>query len=40
VFEVIAVIFDLLAALDDWIDPEGLDADPDFAKLLARLPRG
>jgi len=37
VFEVIPAIFDLLAALDDWIDPEGLNADPDFAKLLADL---
>jgi hypothetical protein len=37
VFEVIPVIFDLLAALDDWIDPKGLDADPDFGKLLAHL---
>lgn len=37
VFEVIPMIFDLLAALDDWIDPKGLDADPDFAKLLADL---
>jgi hypothetical protein len=35
VFEVIAAIFDLLAALDDWIDPKGLDADPGFARLLA-----
>jgi hypothetical protein len=37
VFEVIPAIFDLLAALDDWIDPKGLDADPGFAKLLAGL---
>jgi hypothetical protein len=37
VFEVIAAIFDLITALDDWIDPKGLDADPGFAKLLADL---
>lgn len=37
VLEVIPPIFDLLAALDDWIDPKGLDADPDFAKLVADL---
>ncbi len=37
VFEVIPAIFDLLAALNDWTDPQGLDADPDFAKLLADL---
>jgi hypothetical protein len=35
VFEVIPAIFDLLSALDDWIDPQGLDADPEFARLLA-----
>jgi hypothetical protein len=37
IFEVIPAIFDLLAALDDWADPSGLDAEPDFAKLLAEL---
>jgi hypothetical protein len=37
VYEVIAAIFDLLAALDGWIDLNGMDADPDFAKLLANL---
>jgi hypothetical protein len=37
VFEVIAPIFDLLAALDDWIDPKGLGADLDFARLVAEL---
>jgi hypothetical protein len=37
VFEVIPAIFDLLGALDDWTDPQGLGADPDFAKLLANL---
>jgi hypothetical protein len=37
VFEIIPAIFDLLAALNDWTDPQGLDADPDFAKLLAEL---
>lgn len=37
VFEVIPAIFDLLSALDDWIDPQGLHAEPDFAKLLADL---
>jgi hypothetical protein len=39
VFEVIPAIFDLLAALDDWTDPQGLDVDPDFAKLIADLVR-
>lgn len=37
VFEVIPAIFDLLAALDDWTDPSGLNADPAFTKLLADL---
>jgi len=37
VFEVIPAIFELLAALDDWIDPQGLDVEPGFAKLLADL---
>lgn len=37
VFEVIPAIFDLLSALDDWTDPQGLDADHDFAGLLADL---
>jgi hypothetical protein len=37
VFEVIPVIFNLLAALDDWVDPKRLYADQDFAKLLAEL---
>jgi hypothetical protein len=37
VFEVIPAVFDLLAALDDWTDAAGLDAGPDFAKLLADL---
>jgi hypothetical protein len=37
VFEVVPVIFDLLAALNDWTDPQGLDDDPDFAKLVADL---
>jgi hypothetical protein len=37
VFEVAAAIFDLLAALNDWTDPQGLDAEPDFAKLIAEL---
>src|SRR6266852_4956450 len=35
VFEVVPAIFDLLAALDDWTDPQGLDVEPGFAKLLA-----
>src|SRR5258706_479997 len=37
VFEVAPAIFDLLAALNDWTDPEGLDVEPDFAKLVADL---
>jgi len=37
VFEVIPAIFDLLGALDDWTDPQGLGADPDFTQLLADL---
>ncbi len=37
VFEVVPAIFDLLAALDNWTDPHGLDLEPDFAKLLADL---
>jgi hypothetical protein len=37
VFEIVPAIFDLLCALGDWIDPQGLDAEPDFAKLLADL---
>jgi hypothetical protein len=37
VFEVIPAIFDLLAALGDWIDPHALPAEPEFANLLADL---
>jgi hypothetical protein len=37
VLEVAPAILDLLAALNDWTDPEGLDAEPDFAKLVADL---
>jgi hypothetical protein len=37
VFEVAPALFDLLAALDDWTDPQGLDVDPAFAKLIADL---
>jgi hypothetical protein len=37
VFEVAPAIFDLLAALNDWTDPEGLDVEPDFAELIADL---
>ena len=37
VFEVMPAVFDLLASLDDWADPSGLDAELDFAKLLADL---
>jgi len=37
VFEVVPVIFDLLAALNDWTNPQGLDVVPDFAKLIADL---
>jgi hypothetical protein len=37
VFEVIPATFDLLAALDDWIDPHALPAEPEFANLLADL---
>jgi hypothetical protein len=36
VFEVAPAIFDLLAALNDWTDPQGLDVAP-FAKLIADL---
>jgi hypothetical protein len=40
VFEVAPAIFDLLAALDDWTDPQGLDVvEPDFAKLIVDLVR-
>jgi hypothetical protein len=39
VFEVAPAVFDLLSALDDWTDPQGLDVDPDFAKLIADLVR-
>ena len=37
VFEVIPALFDLLSVLNDWTDPQGLDDDPDFAKLVADL---
>lgn len=37
VFETIPAIFDLLAMLDDWIDPRGMDAGPGFATLIADL---
>ncbi len=37
IFEVAPAIFDLLSALDDWIDPHALPAEPDFADLLADL---
>jgi len=37
VFEVMPAVFDLLAALDDWTDPSGLDSEPHAAKLLADL---
>jgi len=37
VFEVVPAIFDLLVALNDWTDPQGLDVEPDFAKLLGDL---
>jgi hypothetical protein len=37
VFEVVPALFDLLAALNDWTDPEGLDVASDFAKLAADL---
>ena len=37
IFEVMPVIFDLLAALDDWADPSGLDTEPEFAQLLVDL---
>jgi hypothetical protein len=37
VFEVLPAIFDLLAVLDDWVDPVALDDDPCFTKLLADL---
>jgi hypothetical protein len=37
VSEVMPAVFDLLAALDDWVDPSELDAAPAFAKLLADL---
>ena len=36
VFEVIPPIFDLLAALDDWIAPKRLGADLHFARCGAR----
>jgi hypothetical protein len=37
VFEVAPALFDLLAALEDWTDPQGLDVEPDFARLIADL---
>jgi len=37
VFQVVPAIFDLLAALNDWTNPQGLDIEPDFAKLVADL---
>jgi len=37
VLEIMPAIFDLLAALDDWIDPTGLNADPGLARLLEDL---
>jgi hypothetical protein len=37
VFEVPPAVFDLLAALDDWINPLELDVAPGLAKLLADL---
>jgi hypothetical protein len=37
VFEVIPALFDLLSVLNDWTDPQGLDDDLDFAKLVADL---
>jgi hypothetical protein len=37
VLEVIPALFDLLSVLNDWTGPQGLDDDPDFAKLVADL---
>jgi len=37
VFEVIPPIFDLLSALDDWVDPYALPAEADFVNLVADL---
>jgi hypothetical protein len=37
VFEVLPVVFDLLAALDDWTEPTSLSAEPDLAELIADL---
>jgi hypothetical protein len=37
VFEVIAPLFDVLAALDDWTDPRELNTAPEFVDFLADL---
>ena len=37
IFEVVPAVFDLLAVLDEWTDPQHLDAEPRVAKLLADL---
>jgi hypothetical protein len=37
VFEVLAVVFDMLAALDDWTDPAMLEAAPETKQLIGEL---
>jgi hypothetical protein len=37
VFEVPAVAFDLLAALDDWTDPAAFGAAPELQQLIGEL---
>jgi hypothetical protein len=37
VFEVLAVVFDLLAALDDWTDPATFGAAPELKQLIGEL---
>jgi hypothetical protein len=37
VFEVLPMVFDLLAALDDWTDPAALVPTPDLAELIRNL---
>ena len=39
VFEVLPVVFDLLAALDDWTDPAELGATPESDEFIAELAR-
>jgi hypothetical protein len=37
VYEILAVVFDLLAALDDWTDPATFGAAPELEQLIGEL---